>query len=137
MNNTVKTMMFGMVAMAGALAVTPAQAARVSLGLSVSKGGSALAVGVSNGGHNSPGGARHDHRQPHAPARIGVAYAHLPPPVVVAPVVVAPSGYWLEREERIWADGCWIETVDTFGRRVRQWQPARWEIRRTREWVQQ
>ena len=65
--------------------------------------------------------------------------APTPPPVVVAepaPVVVAPSGYWQERESRVWVEGCWIETFDAYGRRIKQWQPGRWEVRRTREWVQ-
>jgi hypothetical protein len=64
----------------------------------------------------------------------------VPPPVVCAPhvrTVVVNSGYWLEREARVWVEGFWSESVDAYGRRCRVWQPGRWEIRRTREWVQQ
>jgi hypothetical protein len=61
-----------------------------------------------------------------------------PAPVVVAPapVVVAPRGYWREREERVWIEGCWVEAIDAYGRRCKQWRPGYWEIRRTREWVE-
>jgi hypothetical protein len=133
MNNTVKKMMVG--AMAAGLLAAPAVAGGVSFGLSVGNGGTAVSLGVNAGGHGYDGHGGYVgrggpvHRQMHRPpAHIGVVIAP-------APVVVAPAGYWQEREERVWVDGVWIETADAWGRRVRQWQPGRWEIRRTREWI--
>jgi hypothetical protein len=149
MNNTVKATFFGAVAMAGLLVAGPAKADRVNFGLGVGDGGSFFSLGVSGGGHGHGGyrGPAH-HGHGYGPARYGFGYTVLPPPVFCAPppvvvyappppVVVAPRGYWQEREERVWLEGCWIETFDAYGRRCKQWQPGRWEIRRTREWVQQ
>jgi hypothetical protein len=36
----------------------------------------------------------------------------------------------------VWIEGCWVEAIDAYGRRCKQWQPGYWEIRRTREWVE-
>jgi hypothetical protein len=153
MNNTVKTTgtpgarasrpqrVTIAVALAALLAVPAARADRVSFGLGVGNGGIALGVSVGGRGHHGPA---HHHPRHHVPARIAPPCVRLPPPVVSAPVavvvapapvVVAPSGYWQEREERVWVEGCWLEAVDAFGRRCKQWQPGRWEIRRVREWV--
>ena len=154
MNNTVKATVFGAVAMAGLLLANPAKADSVSFGLGLSNGGNFFSLGVNSGGHGHGGYYGHGGYSGHGPARCGgYGYAMMPPPVVYArppvvyaqpqvvyappPVVVAPSGYWQEREERTWIEGCWIETFDAYGRRCKQWQPGRWEIRRTREWVQQ
>ncbi len=153
MNNTVKATVFGAVTLAGLLLANPAKADHVSVGLGLSDGINFFSLGFNNGGHGGYHG--HGGYYGHGPCTpgFGVAYARLPPPVIVAPpppvvyapavvyapppVVVAPSGYWQEREERTWIEGCWIETFDAYGRRCKQWQPGRWEIRRTREWVQQ
>jgi hypothetical protein len=127
--------------MAGMLATVPARADRVSVGVGLSTGNGFLTLGINQGGHghfHRPRAFHPRHPLPR-PRPIGV----LPPPVVVVPppVVVAPapvmvrSGYWQEREERYWVEGCWIETLDTFGRRCKQWQPGHWEVRRIREWV--
>lgn len=113
------------VALAALLAVPAARADIVNFGLGVSNAGVSLGISV---GHQGHGSARH--RGHRAPVRVTPRRGHLPPPVVVA-----PSGYWYEREERVWVDGCWIETRDRFGRIRKEWQPGRWEIRRTREWV--
>ncbi|HRR34675.1 MAG TPA: hypothetical protein P5026_11285 [Kiritimatiellia bacterium] len=144
MNKMTHKAFFGAFMAAGLLAAMPARAGRVSVGLGVGNGGGFLALGINSGGHAHhrpvPGHFRRAHPVPHPrpfgclPPRVIVA----PPPVVVAPapVVVAPRGYWQEREERVWVEGCWIETVDAYGRRCKQWQPGRWEVRRIREWVE-
>ena len=63
-----------------------------------------------------------------------------PPQVIVAPppppVVVVQQGRWIEREERTWVEGYWVESGDAYGRRIRTWNPGHWEIRRTRTWVE-
>jgi hypothetical protein len=141
-------------------AAGPASADAFSFGLGVSNGqGGFFSLGVSNmGGRHSGGGHyRHGYRGHCAPppvvcAPVPVVCAPrpvvcVPPPVVdaPAPVVYAPavqtvvvnSGYWVEREQRVWVEGVWIESVDAFGRACKTWQPGRWEIRRTREWVAQ
>lgn len=118
------------IALATLLATPDAKADIANFRLGVSNGGVSLGISV---GHHGPA---HQHRH-RAPVRVVPRRGHLPPPVVLAPapVVVVPGGYWREREERVWVDGCWIETRDRFGRIVREWQPGRWEVRRTREWV--
>ncbi|MEI7902093.1 MAG: hypothetical protein WCK89_17710 [bacterium] len=151
MNNTVKRAFFGMVAMSGLLAATPAKADHVSFGLGIGAGaGNFFSFGMNNGGHGHGGAYGHYEgygrgyvMRPACPP--AVVYA--PPPVVYAaprvvyvpapPPVVVQSGYWQEREERTWIEGNWVETFDAYGRRCKMWQPGRWEIRRIREWVQQ
>jgi len=142
MNKTVKTTVLGVVAMAGLLAAGPARADRVSFGLGVGEGGSFFSLGVSGGdGHH---GGRGHHRPPATclppapppPMCYPRPWVCAPPIAYVAAPVVVPRGYWREREERYWIEGCWVETFDPYGRRCRQWQPGRWEIRRIREWVQ-
>ena len=141
-------------------AAAPARADRYSFGLGISNGdGGYLSFGMSNGGGGHPGrgSGAYGHGGHCGPRPVvcgprPVFYAPrpvvcVPPPVVVAPapVVYAPpvqtvvvnSGYWVEREQRVWVEGCWIESVDGFGRACKTWQPCRWEIRRTREWVAQ
>lgn len=151
MKNTTQTAFGVLVAAACVLTIGTARADRVSFGLGISGGdGSFLALGVNNGGHGHRGfdGPRrgwHGPRGPHVGVRLGFPLACPPPvPVIVAPpaVVYAPApvvvqrGYWQEREERVWIEGCWVETVDPYGRRCKMWQPGRWEIRRIREWVE-
>jgi hypothetical protein len=149
MNKRARATFFGTVIVAGLLAAVPARADRVSVGLGVSNGGGFFALGINSGrGHHPHPGHFHHRRHPvphprpfGCPPPVIVA----PPPVVVAPapvvvapapVVVAPRGYWREREERVWIEGCWVEAIDAYGRRCKQWQPGYWEIRRTREWVE-
>ena len=43
---------------------------------------------------------------------------------------------FVDQEERIWVEGCWLQSSDGYGRLIRTWQPGHWEIRRTRVWVQ-
>jgi len=157
MNNSVKTVLFGAVAVAGLLAVTPAKADRVSVGLGVSDGyGSFFSFGLNSGGRGHGGPSHHGDGYgrgcvemrggygygPRLPCPPVVVYAPRPvvyaPPVVCAPPppVVVQGGYWQEREERYWIEGYWIETTDAYGRRCKMWQQGRWEIRRVREWVQ-
>jgi len=101
------------------------------------------------GGRGHGGGSRGHGYAPHRGGPgigllFGLGLALPPPPFVMlpAPVVIAPrpvvvqSGYWQEREERVWIEGCWVETFDPYGRRCKSWQPGRWEIRRIREWVE-
>jgi hypothetical protein len=156
---------FGLVMLIAAGAAAPARADAFSFGLGVSNGdGGFFSLGLSNMGHG--GGHHGRHGGHYGPAPIVCAphpvycaprpvycaprpVVCLPPPVVVAPApvvyaqpapvvqtVVVNSGYWQEREERVWVEGVWIETLDAYGRRCKQWQPGRWEVRRTREWVQ-
>ncbi len=159
MNNRAKTVFFGMVAMAGLLAATPARADHVSVGLGLGDGyGNYFSLGVNSGGrgygpsHHGDGYGRgyghggYGHGGYGYPARPycagAVVYAPRPmvyaAPVVYAapPPVVVQSGYWQEREERTWIEGCWVETTDAYGRRCKMWQPGRWEVRNIREWVQ-
>ena len=94
-----------------------------------------------------PGPARHHHR-PAAhgivPFAVGLGIGLLtapfvsptpPPPqhVIVAPPPV--TGYWAERDERVWVEGYWMNTRDAYGRQVRAWTPGHWEVRRTRTWI--
>jgi hypothetical protein len=157
MNNTVKTALWGMVAMAGLLVATPAKADRLSFGLGVSDGyGSFFSFGLNSGGRGYGGPSHHGDGHGRGDMRGGCGYAmrqpcppvviYAPRPVVYSqpvicvpppPPVVVPSGYWQERDERYWIDGNWAETYDAFGRRCKMWQPGRWETRRIREWVQQ
>ncbi|MDD4174797.1 MAG: hypothetical protein GX748_03085 [Lentisphaerae bacterium] len=144
MNTMNQAAFFGTVIVAGLLLAVPARADRVSVGVGVGSGGSFFALGINGGGR---GPARHPGRFHHhgRPMPHPHSFGYLPPPVIFAlppvmmapaPVVVAPRGYWREREERVWLEGCWVEAVDAYGRRCKQWQPGRWEIRRTREWVE-
>lgn len=153
-----RSVLRGLLAAVAVLAAGSARADRYSFGLGVSNGdGGFFSFGMSNGGggHRGGGYGRGGHHgYGHGPAGYcaprPVYGAPLPPPclpprvvVVPAPVVCAPpvrtvvvnSGYWAEREERVWVEGCWIEAVDAYGRRCKTWQPGRWEIRRIREWV--
>lgn len=148
MKNTAKSVFWGLFAAVTLLAAGSAQADRYSFGLGVSNGeGGFFSFGMSNGGGDRHGGG-HGYRGHGYGAPCGtrpMIYAPrpvvcVPPPVVCAPhvrTVVVNSGYWLEREARVWVEGFWSESVDAYGRRCRVWQPGRWEIRRTREWVQQ
>lgn len=157
MNNTVKTAFFGVVAATGLLLAGSAKADSVSFGLGISDGyGSSFSFGLNSGGRGHGGPSHHGGGYGHGgDVRLGFGYAArppCPPPIVYAPrqvvyvqqpVVYAPpppvvvqSGYWQEREERTWIEGCWVETVDAYGRRCKMWQPGRWEVRRIREWVQ-
>lgn len=137
MNTMKHTAIFGAAIVAVLLLAVPARADRVSVGLGVGSGGGFFALGINSGGRGPtrhPGHFHHHGRpMPHLHP-----FGYLPPPVIIAPppVVVAPRGYWREREERVWLEGCWVEAVDAYGRRCKQWQPGRWEIRRTREWVE-
>lgn len=137
MNKMTQAAFFGTVIVTGLLAVAPARADRVSVGLGIGNGGGFFALGINGGrgGHARHPGRFHHHDRPMPHPR---PFGCLPPPVIIAPppVVVVPRGYWQEREERVWIEGCWVETVDAYGRRCKQWQPGRWEIRRTREWVE-
>ena len=137
MNTMKHTAIFGAAIVAVLLLAVPARADRVSVGLGVGSGGGFFALGINSGGRGPtrhPGRFHHHGRpMPHLHP-----FGYLPPPVIIAPppVVVTPRGYWREREERVWLEGCWVEAVDAYGRRCKQWQPGRWEIRRTREWVE-
>jgi len=144
MNTMKHVAIFGAAIVAVLLLAVPARADRVSVGLGVGSGGGFFALGINSGGRGPtrhPGHFHHHGRpMPHLHP-----FGYLPPPVIIAPppvvvapapVVVVPRGYWQEREERVWIEGCWVETVDAYGRRCKQWQPGRWEIRRTREWVE-
>ncbi len=137
MNTMKHTAIFGAAIVAVLLLAVPARADRVSVGLGVGSGGGFFALGINSGGRGPtrhPGRFHHHGRpMPHLHP-----FGYLPPPVIIAPPpgVVAPRGYWREREERVWLEGCWVEAVDAYGRRCKQWQPGRWEIRRTREWVE-
>jgi len=137
MNTMKHVAIFGAAIVAVLLLAVPARADRVSVGLGVGSGGGFFALGINSGGRGPtrhPGHFHHHGRpMPHLHP-----FGYLPPPVIIAPppVVVAPRGYWREREERVWLEGCWVEAVDAYGRRCKQWQPGRWEIRRTREWVE-
>ena len=143
MNTINQAAFFGTVIVAGLLAAAPARANRVSVGAGVSDGGGFFAIGINSGrpGHAHRPGYFHHHGRPMPHPR---PFGYLPPPVILAPpvvmapapVVVVPRGYWREREERVWIEGCWVETVDAYGRRCKQWQPGRWEVRRIREWVE-
>jgi hypothetical protein len=131
-----------LLSLVGVMAAGDVWASRVSIGLGVHSGGNFFALGVNSGGH------RHHCHVPPArfcrPCPPPVVFAppvvcappvvYAPPPVVCAPVVVT-AGRWVEREERVWIEGCWLESVDAYGRRCKIWQPGRWEIRRIREWV--
>lgn len=140
----------------GLLAAMPAQADRVSVGLGFSDyAGNFLSIGVNQGqrgpsgrsdrgpgpvrAYSPPRGAFNHPSRSFAVAYHASPYGCPPPPPVVCvppPVVVVPQGYWREREERVWVEGCWVEAVDPFGRRCKSWQPARWEVHQIREWVQ-
>lgn len=139
MNNTARPVLCVWMAAACVLAAQVAQADRVSFGLGVGNGSGFFSLGVNNGGRGHCGPSYYPHG--HGAPRFGMGCtARMPPPFVYAPppvVVVAPSGYWQEREERVWIEGYWSEAFDAYGRRCKQWQPGRWEIRRLREWVQQ
>ncbi|MBQ9431238.1 MAG: hypothetical protein IJU44_06765, partial [Kiritimatiellae bacterium] len=63
-----------------------------------------------------------------------------PAPVVVnpAPVVVAPAqpvGHYEDRVQQVWVEGCWVNSVDAYGRACRAWQPGHYENRTVRVWV--
>ncbi len=139
MNKKQRARFWGTVLTVGMLAAMPARADRVSFGLGIGTGSGFLALGVNGGGRGHP--HRPQRFYPHHP--LPRPRGFLPPPVIFAPPVVvatAPvvvrSGFWQEREERVWVEGCWIETLDAFGRRCKQWQPGHWEVRRIREWVE-
>ncbi len=137
MNKMTQAAFLGTAIVAGLLSALPAYADRVSVGVGVGNGGSFFALGINGGGRGHAHRPGHFHHRGYAwPGPR--AFGGLPPHVIVAPppVVVVPPGYWREREERVWIEGCWIETLDAYGRRCKQWQPGRWEIRRTREWVE-
>jgi len=151
MKNTTQTAVRVLVAAACVLTIGTARADRVSFGLGISDGaGSFLALGVNNGGYggrrfDGPRWGGHGPCVPHVGVRLGfppacpppVPVIYTPPAVVCVPApVVVQRGYWQEREERIWIEGCWVETFDPYGRRCKTWQPGRWEIRRIREWVE-
>ena len=149
MKRMTKAVFKGLFVAVAVLAAGAARADRYSFGLGISSGdGGFFSFGMSNGGGGRHGGGYGHGGHACGPRR--VYGAPLPPPclpprvvVVPAPVVCAPpvrtvvvnSGYWAEREERVWVEGCWIEAVDAYGRRCKTWQPGRWEIRRIREWV--
>lgn len=149
MKHAKNTVLWGLFAAVTLLAAGPARADRFSFGLGVATGDGYVSFGLSNMGSG------YHHGGYHRPAYCRPAPVFCPPPPVVCmprPVVVAPppvvyappvqtvvvnSGYWVEREQRVWVEGCWFESVDAYGRRCKTWQPGRWEIRRTREWVAQ
>ena len=118
-----------LLASAGVMTAGDLWAGRVNFSVGVHSGGSFFSLGV-NGGDRCRAG----HRPPpcfHPPRRMPPPM--FAPPIVCAPVVVS-AGRWVEREERVWIEGCWVESVDAYGRRCKIWQPGRWEIRRIREW---
>lgn len=141
MKKTDRTVFTILLTLTALLAAAPAKADRFSFGLGVSDRGSFFTLGVSNGHGCRPAPAcpppRHYHRPPVVcaprPVFVPEPVVYAPPPVVQT--VVVSRGYWVEREENVWIEGCWVETFDAFGRRCKQWQPGRWELRRTREWV--
>lgn len=141
MKKTDKTVLATLLTLTALLAATPAKADRFSFGFGAGNGGSFFTLGVSNGRGCRPAPAcppprHHYHRPPVVCAPRPVFYApvvYAPPPVVQT--VIVNRGYWVEREQNVWVEGCWVETFDAFGRRCKQWQPGRWELRRTREWV--
>jgi hypothetical protein len=152
MKMRIEAAFFGVVAMAGLLAATPAKADRVSVGLGFSNGyGNYFSLGVNSGGRGC-GPSHHGYGHGHSRGgygygpRFSTAVVIAPRPVVYAapqvvyaappPPVVVQSGYWQEREERYWVEGCWVDSFDAFGRRCKTWQTGRWEVRRIREWVQ-
>ena len=157
-------MFFGVVAMTGLLATSPAEADHVSLGLGLSDcAGNYFSLGVNNGRHGY--GPRYGGGVYMAPAPVVVAPAPVvyaqpapvvvaqpapvvyaqpapvvysqPAPVVVAqpaPVVVQPGGYWVETDNRVWVDGVWVDFVDEWGHHGRRQQPGHWENHHNREW---
>lgn len=152
MKRSATSVFWGLFAAVTLLAAGSARADRYSFGLGVSNGeGGFFSFGMSSGGgghHGGRGGYGHGgHCGPrplmYAPVPVVCApppVVCVPPPVVYAPpvqTVVVSSGYWVEREQRVWIEGCWFDSVDAFGRRCKTWQPGRWEVRRTREWVAQ
>ena len=134
-------------------AVLPAFAERFSLGVAVAGGRGAFAFGYQSGVPAvcpapvvcappvRPAPVVCAPRVVYAPAPVVCAPRPVflrPAPAVCAPpvrTVTVRGGYWLERETRVWVEGYWVEGLDAFGRRSQSWQPGRWEIRRTREWV--
>ncbi len=154
MNTSGVTRMTGFMVVLAVLGAAEARADRWSVGFGMRGDGGFLSVGVTSGGRGAHTGGPCGPRLPSvcapvrypahrvcAPAPVFCAPRPVvcaPPPVVclqpVAPVVVA-GGYWVEREQQVWVEGCWVETADAFGRRYRAWQPGRWEVRRSREWV--
>ena len=137
MKTTANTVLFGLVALAGLLAAGPAMADRLNFGLGISNGeGGFFSFGLSNGdrhgGHGYP-----SHCAPRPGYYMPPPVICLPPPVVYVSRPAVQSGYWVEREQRVWVEGFWLQSVDAYGRRCKTWQPGRWEISRTREWVQQ
>jgi len=66
-----------------------------------------------------------------------------PAPVVVQqaapaeerPAAVTQTGKWVEREERKWIEGCWVEGKDQEGRLTRTWKEGYYEVRTVREWI--
>lgn len=157
MKRATNSCLWGLFAVVTLLAAGPACADRYSFGLGVATGDGYLSFGMSNmggGHHGGYGGPVHCRPAPvFCPPPPVVCMPRpvvcVPPPPAVfvapAPVVYAPlvqtvvvnSGYWVEREQRVWVEGCWIASVDAYGRACKTWQPGRWEIRRTREWVAQ
>ena len=129
MKTTKGTVLKGLIAAACVLAATTTLADR---------GGRGHSRGLQHHGYAPCGGSR-----PGIGLFFGLGlglpppFVMLPPPVMFAPrPVVVQRGYWQEREERVWIEGCWVQSVDPYGRRCTVWQPGRWEIHRTREWVE-
>ena len=126
MKKTAKTVLLGLVAAACALSADTVRADRPYGGHG----------GGPGGGHDrGPGPGHHEMRGGCVPRPcFGISLFSLfaPPPATV----VVQTGYWREREERVWIEGYWVESTDSWGRRVKTWQPGYWETRRIREWVQ-
>ena len=97
--------------------------------------------------HPAPPRHHHHHSAAHGivPFAVGLGVGLLtapfisptPPPqhVIVAPPPPPVTGHWVERDERVWVEGYWMNTRDAYGRQVRAWIPGHWEVRRTRTWI--
>jgi hypothetical protein len=46
-----------------------------------------------------------------------------------------PSGRWEYHNERVWVPGYWSYEYQRCGRRIRVWNPGRYEIRSQQVWV--
>jgi hypothetical protein len=121
------------------LFVVPVNAKRVNVGIGIAGDNGFLSVGVHGGrGYHPYYGHFHHHHRYTVPYYRSHFYYSYPvyPLVSPDPVIIRPRGYWTEREERVWIEGCWIESVDSYGRKYKKWRPGYWQIRRIKVWVE-
>ena len=63
-----------------------------------------------------------------------------PTTTVVQPVtttVVQPAGQYVNQQQQVWVEGCWVNQQQANGAIVRVWQPGHYETRTTQVWVAQ